>query len=504
MWWSWLALALSCGGWGKPSDGESGDSAADSAFQETSPAAIVDVLVIGSGPAGLSAAWAAQQAGAEILVLELADTVGPTAAYAENYLLAGTQAQRDFGVEDSVDKVRSEWSNFTVDGNSDDPLVQAFTRDLPAMESWFLSLGAIILGPRMDPDAGDTPRLHGVRIGELSPASLLALTLEEWVWTEHRAVDVVQEQGAVVGVQFVDERSGETGWVRAGATVLATGGFARDLALVQAARPEFSQVALLSESHPLSTGAGLELLESAGAGAQNLDSIGIFVHGLADPRAGFEGEVLIVPMLPIGLAVDTSGERVTNEERLLGLHMDALLLKAEGQRIWVLLPEEEWAKMDVVVPSYNSTLSRELADNSELKALGAVQIYPDIQGVAAGLGLAADTLVQGFERYNDMVKSGDDLDYGKNQGLLRPFTGGIAVLEVRPGAAKNFGGARLDVEGRVLDDSLVPIKGLYAAGEVAGMLGTPDIGQGFSGSITAVHWTGLLAGESAAAYLQSP
>ena len=45
----------------------------------------------------LSAAWAAQQAGAEILVLELADTVGPTAAYAENYLLAGTQAQRDFG-----------------------------------------------------------------------------------------------------------------------------------------------------------------------------------------------------------------------------------------------------------------------------------------------------------------------------------------------------------------------------------------------------------------------
>ena len=130
--------------------------------------------------------------------MELADTVGPTAAYAENYLLAGTQAQRDFGVEDSVDKVRSEWSNFTVDGNSDDPLVQAFTRDLPAMESWFLSLGAIILGPRMDPDAGDTPRLHGVRIGELSPASLLALTLEEWVWTEHRAVDVVQEQGAVV------------------------------------------------------------------------------------------------------------------------------------------------------------------------------------------------------------------------------------------------------------------------------------------------------------------
>ena len=80
-------------------------------------------------------------------------------------------------------------------------------------------------------------------------------------------------------------------------------------------------------------------------------------------------------MLPIGLAVDTSGERVTNEERLLGLHMDALLLKAEGQRIWVLLPEEEWAKMDVVVPSYNSTLSRELADNSELQALGAVQIY---------------------------------------------------------------------------------------------------------------------------------
>lgn len=464
------------------------------------PSAVVDVLIVGSGPAGLSAAWAAREAGARVLILELADTVGPTAGYADNFLLADTQAQRDAGVVDSLERVAQEWPDFTEGGDAQDPMVQAFIAGLPGLEAWFLSLGAEITGPRGDKDAGMTPRLHGVRVGSGSPAESLALDLSESVWTQHRAVDVVLDEGAVVGVRFIDERSGSSGWVRAGATVVATGGFARNLDLVKSYRPELEDVALLYESHPLSSGAGLELLASADADAQNLGSIGVYVHAMADPRPGFDGEALLVPMLPMGMAVDASGERLTNEDSLWGLRMDSLLVAAEEKRIWVLLPEEDWAHMDVLVPGYNSDQPRERLDPAELEAMGAVQIYADIQAVADGLDLPEAVLVEEFERYTAATETGVDEEFGKDVFLLRPFSGSIVVVEVRAAAAKSFGGARIDLEGRVLDASPAPVPGLYAAGEVVGMLGTPDIGRGFAGSITAVHWTGLLAGESAASY----
>lgn len=460
------------------------------------PDAVVDVVVVGSGPAGLSAAWAAQAAGAEVLVLELADTVGPTASYGQNFLLVDTQAQRDAGVQDGPETLAAEWSEFTQGGDGQDPQVQAFIAGLAELQTWFLSLGAVFDGPRGDPSAGATPRLHGVRIDGLLPAEKLAVDLAEWVWTGTRATELVMDRDQVLGVRF--EQGARQGWVQAGATVLATGGFARDLPAVRAQRPEVAGLELLYETHPLSTGAGRPLLEAAGAQIQNGAAIGIYVHAMADPREGLEQEALLVPMLPLGLIVDASGQRLGNEDMVWGLGMDQVLLQAEGQRIWVLLPEEEWATMEVVVPGYNSAEAREVLPVAELEALGTVDHYADIGAVAAGLGLPEPALRVAFEDYADLAEAGEDLDFGKPSFLLRPFSEGIVAFEVRPAVAKCYGGARLDLQGRVLDTQGDPLPGLYAAGEVAGMLGSPAIGRGFSGTISAVYWTGLLAGEHAA------
>ena len=75
----------------------------------------------------------------------------------------------------------------------------------------------------------------------------------------------------------------------------------------------------------------------------------------------------------------------------------------------------------------------------------------------------------------------------------------VAVLAgtQNPGAAKAFSGVRVDGDGRVLDPSGAPIEGLFAAGEVAGFLGTDAVGVGFEGSITACYWLGLRAGAAA-------
>jgi predicted oxidoreductase len=75
----------------------------------------------------------------------------------------------------------------------------------------------------------------------------------------------------------------------------------------------------------------------------------------------------------------------------------------------------------------------------------------------------------------------------------------ITSVELFLGAAKAFGGAELDTEARVLDANGEIIDGLWAAGEAAGMLGTPAVGGGFSGSVAACYLTGQVAGQNAAA-----
>ena len=75
-------------------------------------------------------------------------------------------------------------------------------------------------------------------------------------------------------------------------------------------------------------------------------------------------------------------------------------------------------------------------------------------------------------------------------------------MELAPGLAKAFGGVSLDEQARVIGLDGEPIPGLFAAGEVAGMLGTEAVGVGFTGSMTAVLLTGRVAGQEAAAAAQ--
>lgn len=72
------------------------------------------------------------------------------------------------------------------------------------------------------------------------------------------------------------------------------------------------------------------------------------------------------------------------------------------------------------------------------------------------------------------------------------------AVRLSPGLAKNFGGVATDVDGHVLDELGRPIPGLYAAGEVAGMVLEGGGGAGFAGSMNACYWGGRVAGASAA------
>ena len=122
----------------------------------------------------------------------------------------------------------------------------------------------------------------------------------------------------------------------------------------------------------------------------------------------------------------------------------------------------------------------------------------DGAAAAVAVGIDEEGLADTLARYAELVALGEDLDFGKRADAMVALEGELVVVELAAGSAKSFGGAWLDAGGRVLDAAGAPIPGLLAAGEVAGMLGTPAVGVGFSGSVTACYLTGRVAGRTAA------
>ena len=86
--------------------------------------------------------------------------------------------------------------------------------------------------------------------------------------------------------------------------------------------------------------------------------------------------------------------------------------------------------------------------------------------------------------------------FGRDLARVGPMEAGPWVLlRLTPGLAKNFGGVATDIDARVLDEAGAAIPGLYAAGEVAGMILGGGGGDGWAGSVSACFWGGRVAGD---------
>jgi len=466
----------------------------------------VDVLIIGAGPAGLSAAWEASRAGASVLVVDREDAPGGAGYYARHLIAAGTRYQVDQGIHDTPDQMLLEWSGFTGGGDPEDPWVQKLAFESAPTLDWLIDeLGDQFEVLLNDTGAGPTMRLHSVGYGELGPVAPLVDAVGDLVWTRTEATALrvdPAEPDRVAGAFVQDLQTGETLEIAATTTVVATGGFARDPDRVLAVRPELAGLSLVFEAALSSDGGGHPLLEGLGVPLENLEHHGVYVHSLADPRPGMEGEAVIMDHLEASVIVDADGQRVASESGIFSFTLVDALLAAPGRRLWAVMSEPEY---DLTRPMPFGTMvgvgdpSAELT-RDDLEAAGVVQREPDVESAAAAVGIDPTGLRATLERYEDFVATGIDLDFGKDASFLRPVIGNrLVVMELSPGSAKSFGGAWLDTQARVLDVNGRPIPGLYAAGEVAGMLGTSAVGGGFEGSVMACYLTGRTAGRDAAA-----
>lgn len=448
-----------------------------------------DVLVVGSGIGGLSAAYEAGYGGVRVAVAEKNSVFGGNAVLSEGGLfIADTPYQRSLGFSDSVELAERDMLAWGEDADLE--WVRTFVRDSRhEIHDWLTGLGVRFVALRQQ--AGNhVPRFHENAergMGVVRPIFRECLRNGRIRFFWNTRIDrLLTREGAVIGASGVNSRTGARIRFNARAVVLATGGFQGNERLVREhwrtgwPQPE----RLLLGASPNSSGDGLRMGIEAGGATHRLDHQWHYPFGVPDPRFPNENRAVSVRNLN-AIWVNAQGRRFVNEWKGSRYTVEAVV-KQKPATYWMVFDSigiddlrysgTDWADLKLA--------KRLLVDNEAVTKSGAT--WSELERKT---GLPAGQLEAAATRYNRMVDEGEDSDFNRfgKQALeswlvvfTPPQPRRIAVppfyaMQAFPMTRKNMGGLKIDLNCRVLDASGRAIPGLLAVGEVAGLGGVNGI-----------------------------
>lgn len=445
---------------------------------------VAPTVVIGGGVAGLAAA---AELPPPVIVLEADTALGGRARWAGGFLLlAGTPELEAEGLSFTADAVLSDWETLT--GGPPTEATARFLADTPAVRDRLADLGLTFALGHQDPVL-HTYLKHRVEGGGQALIDALVAGLPEGVEVRLGvpATGLRIEGGRVVGV--------ETGGavLPARAVVVASGGFVQrsDLLARFTALPEDLWG---PSTDPGGWGAAMGWARDNGLGVAEPGAVGWNADLLAIPDASGAPMTLGVGGGPPWVWVDGAGRRFVDESARWSLTLAAEL--ARRGDVWAVFAWDELrASLD----------AHALVTLDRGRTEGRVRCGGDPARLALTLGLPPEAL---WSTLDDTARSRDDgaFDaFGRPTATLPSLAGELCAARPARIAAKNYGGLATDGWGRVLDRDGQVVPGLYAAGEAGGM-GAPGLGGpfGFDGSLSAVVWSGWMAGEVARLDLERP
>jgi flavocytochrome c len=430
-----------------------------------------DVIVVGAGIAGLSAALEAARGGASVLVVDLWSIFGGHAVLSHGGLaIVGTPVQEAQGVLDTPDLAARDFLEWGEDAN--EPWVRYYAANSrEQVYDWLTSMGVQFSGALRIP-GNSVARFHepvGRGLGLVSPIYRHAVQHPgiRFLWN-FKVDSLVIEEGRVSGVEGVHLRSSERETLGSDFVVLATGGFQSNLDMVRSFWPKDVRFPerLLAGSGLNSLGFGHRVAEKSGAVLYQMDHQWNYATGLPDPRYP-DGKRGLNASNDDSIWVNASGKRFVNEQ---GSNKEqfAALLAQEGSRYWAIFDEKAKRQFSITGSDWADfrVIEETIFANPEL-----VRSAPTLEALAQAAGIPRDALADTVARYNQMVRDGADKDFGRRRLEGEIATPPFYAAAFYPLARKSMGGIRIDTDSRVLDKDQKPIPGFLAAGEVTGFGG---------------------------------
>ncbi len=450
-----------------------------------------DVVVIGAGGAGLSAAIEAKHNGAEnVIVVEKMSFAGGNTLLSYAELAApGNWVQLEKGIEDSVELFANEmWEgggkiakkemvDIVAEGALDAAL---WMRDYIGVEyqdylvhegghSVARAVEPITLGPGMITPMVKKAEEMGVELVYNTKASEL----------------VVDTNGRVTGV--VVERDGtEAVFSATMGVILATGGFGANIEMREAYNKTWETLdeTIPTTNSPSIQGDGIVMAEEIGAQLEGMEYIQLYPFN--NPITGTFYSIEAPSWSGEGLVyVNQEGKRFVNELGMRNERSSGIL--AQDGNVFAVYNQEVADRMNLeekYAKEYATTLEQGLFYKAD--TLEELAEYFDID---------SDNLVETMANYNSYMDAGLDPEFGRTTSMVTMKEGPWFAMIGVPSVHHTMGGVMIDELARVIGEDNQPIKGLYAAGEVTGSIhGNNRVG---TCAITEIVVFGRIAGVSA-------
>ncbi|QLK61112.1 flavocytochrome c [Enterobacteriaceae bacterium Kacie_13] len=439
-----------------------------------------DVVIVGSGGAGLAAAIQAHDEGAHVVIIEKMPTIGGNTIKASVGMNAAeTRFQKIKGIEDSKELFYEE----TLKGGkfkNNPQLLREFVELAPEAIEWLaakdIELNDITITGGMSIDRTHRPEDRSAVGGFLISGLVKNINKRDIeVLLETSVAEILYENGAVTGVKVVDEYN-DSRILNAKSVIVATGGFSANREMVVKYRPELD--GFVTTNHKGATGSGIAMLQKIGADTVDMGEIQI--HPTVEQTTSY----LISESIRGGgaILVSQAGKRFYNEMETRD-KVSAEIIALPEKSAWVIFDEQVRA-------------NNKAAD--EYIAKGFVLSAPTPEELAVKLNMNPVALTETLERYNLFVVEKKDEDFGRTTALRHPLNQGpFFAIRIAPGVHHTMGGVVINTDTAVLDAQKQPITGAWAAGEVAGGIhGANRIG---GNAVADIIIFGILAGRNAAA-----
>ncbi len=448
----------------------------------TSETLETDIVIIGAGGAGMTAAINATQAGMNVILLEKMPYAGGNTTKATGGMNAAeTHYQKEQGIEDTVEQFVEDTMKGGHDLNDRD-LVTVMAENSAEAIDWLDSIGAPL--PKVSYSGGATnKRIHAPEDGSGVGAYLVTAfrrTLDSLgvnVMYDTKATELIMEDGAVAGVMAQGKTVDYT--IRAKAVILATGGFGNNEDMIVKYRPDLKGT--VTTSAPGITGDGIVMAQEAGADLVDIEQIQLH------PTVEQSTSMLITESVrgDGAILVNQEGKRFTNELLTRDV-VSAAELEQPGSYAYIIFDQHLRDGLKAI-EKYVSTGITVQADT--------------IEGLAELIGVDPATLAETLKNWNQYVADQKDPEFGRESGMDADLSQApYYAIKIAPGIHHTMGGVRINTSTQVLDASGEPIPGLFAAGEVTGGVhGGNRIG---GNAVADIVVFGKIAAESAVAWCE--
>lgn len=449
-----------------------------------------DVVVIGAGGAGFSAAIEAKNAGANVVLLEKMPAVGG------NSLISGAEmnaaknwVQPKLGINDDSPELHAEDTYKGGDMKGDMNVIKVMTHNALDAAKWCRDY----LGVRFEDDnlfffGGHSRKRALIPVGHtgtefITKFQAKADELGIPIITNMKAEELIKDKsGRVVGVKATMNGASYT-FNAKGGVVLATGGFGANPEMVKKYNPKIDERFKTTDA-PGTTGEALYMAERAGAQLVNMGYIQ--TYPICDPISGVI-ELIADARFDGAIMLNQEGKRFVEELQRRDVLSEAIL-KQTGGYCWVLWNDK--------IGSISNTVKEHPTEYEAFTKQGIMATCDDLKCVADFTKIPFDSLKGTIDRVSSMTGKGNDKDFNHRSGLLDMTQGKYYVIKAVPSVHHTMGGVRINEKAQALTAEGKAIPGLWAAGEVTGVThGTNRLG---GNAYTDIIVFGRIAGKAAA------